>query len=74
MLKMLESPDDVLAAEVAGKITGGDLDVIMDRLDADSPCRRPGPSRSLRLARLTNIAAARHEKARKAWRARALVG
>ena len=34
MLKMLESPDDVLAAEVAGKITGGDLDVIMDRLDA----------------------------------------
>lgn len=34
MLKMLDSPADVIALEVSGKITGEDLDTIMDRLDA----------------------------------------
>lgn len=31
---MIDAPDEVLALRVSGKITGGDLDAIMDRLDA----------------------------------------
>ena len=33
MHQFIESKDDVIALEVSDKITGGDLDVIMDRLD-----------------------------------------
>ena len=33
MPKFLDSPDDVLALIVSEKITGADLDAIMDRLD-----------------------------------------
>jgi hypothetical protein len=33
MLKILKSGEDVIAIEVSGKITGADLDSIMDRLD-----------------------------------------
>ena len=31
---MIDAPDDVIALRVSGKITGADLDAIMDRLDA----------------------------------------
>ena len=31
---MIDAPDDVIALRVSGKITGSDLDAIMDRLDA----------------------------------------
>ena len=34
MHKFLKSPDDVLAVELSGTITGEDLDAIMDRTDA----------------------------------------
>ncbi len=34
MLDMIDSPDNVIAVEVSGKITGTDLDAIIDRLDA----------------------------------------
>lgn len=34
MLNFLPSPDDVVAVMVANKVTGGDLDVMMDRLEA----------------------------------------
>jgi hypothetical protein len=34
MHKFIDSPDDVLALEVSGTITGEDLDAIMDRTDA----------------------------------------
>ena len=34
MLEELDSVDDVLAVKVSHKITGADLDAIMDRLDA----------------------------------------
>lgn len=34
MLTFIDSAGDVLALEVSGKITGDDLDAIMDRLDA----------------------------------------
>ena len=34
MHKFLDSPDDVLALEMSGTITGDDLDAIMDRADA----------------------------------------
>src|SRR5687768_5408223 len=34
MLEMIDSPDDVIAIRVSGKIVGSDLDAIMDRLDA----------------------------------------
>jgi hypothetical protein len=34
MHKFLDSPDDVLALELTGTITGHDLDSIMDRTDA----------------------------------------
>ena len=37
MLTFIDSAPDVLALEVSGKITGGDLDAIMDRLDAAMP-------------------------------------
>ena len=33
MIRILDSPDDVIAVEVSGKISGTDLDTIMDRLD-----------------------------------------
>lgn len=33
MLTFIDSADDVLALEISGKITGTDLDPIMDRLD-----------------------------------------
>jgi hypothetical protein len=33
MHEVLESPDDVIAMRVSHKISGGDLDVIMNRLD-----------------------------------------
>ena len=33
MLEMIDSPDDVIALRVSRKITGGDLEIIMDRLD-----------------------------------------
>lgn len=33
MLELLDSPDDVIAVRVSHKITGGDLDAIMGRLD-----------------------------------------
>ena len=33
MHKFLKSPDDVLALEISGTITGEDLDAIMDRTD-----------------------------------------
>jgi hypothetical protein len=33
MLDLIDGPDDVLALRVSGKITGSDLDTIMDRLD-----------------------------------------
>jgi hypothetical protein len=33
MLDIIASPEDVLAITVSGKITGEDLDLIMDRLD-----------------------------------------
>ena len=33
MLEIIDSPDDVIALTVSRKITGDDLDVIMDRLD-----------------------------------------
>ena len=33
MLEMIPSPDDVIALRVSNKITGRDLDTIMDRLD-----------------------------------------
>lgn len=33
MYEMIETPDDVLAVRIAGKITGEDLRDIMDRLD-----------------------------------------
>jgi hypothetical protein len=31
---MIDAPDDVIALRVSGKISGSDLDAIMDRLDA----------------------------------------
>jgi len=34
MLELLDTPDDVLAVKIAHKITGEDLDAVMDRLDA----------------------------------------
>lgn len=34
MIEMIPSGDDVIALRVSGKITGNDLDAIMDRLDA----------------------------------------
>lgn len=34
MLEFIDSADDVIALRVSGKITGADLDAIMDRLDA----------------------------------------
>jgi len=34
MLEFLDTPDDVLAIRIAHKITGPDLDAVMDRLDA----------------------------------------
>lgn len=34
MLDLLDTPDDVLAVKIAHKITGEDLDAMMDRLDA----------------------------------------
>ena len=34
MHKFLDSPDDVLALEMSGTITGDDLDAVMDRADA----------------------------------------
>ena len=34
MLEWIETPDDTLAMKIAGRITGEDLDPIMDRLDA----------------------------------------
>lgn len=33
MLENLESPDDVMAMRLSGKISGSDLDSVMDRLD-----------------------------------------
>ena len=33
MLELIDSPDDVLALKVSHKVTGEDLDTIMDRLD-----------------------------------------
>ena len=33
MLELLDSPDDVIALRLAHKITGADLDAIMDRVD-----------------------------------------
>ena len=33
MHELLPAPDDVIALSVSGKITGGDLEAIMDRLD-----------------------------------------
>lgn len=33
MYEIIDSPDDVLAVRIAGKITGGDLLSIMDRLE-----------------------------------------
>jgi hypothetical protein len=33
MLDLLDSPDDVIALTISGKITGGDLEAIMDRVD-----------------------------------------
>ena len=34
MHEFISSADDVIALKVSGKITGGDLDAIMDRLDS----------------------------------------
>ena len=34
MIRLLDSPDDVIALEVSNKISGADLDAVMDRLDA----------------------------------------
>lgn len=34
MLDLMTSPDDVISVKISGKITGEDLDTIMDRLDA----------------------------------------
>ena len=34
MLELIETPNDVLALKISGRITGEDLDSIMDRLDA----------------------------------------
>jgi stage II sporulation SpoAA-like protein len=34
MLEFIPSPDDVIALKISGRITGEDLDPIMDRLDA----------------------------------------
>lgn len=34
MLKMIDGADDVIALEIADKISGGELDTVMDRLDA----------------------------------------
>lgn len=34
MIEMIPSSGDVIASRVSGKITGNDLDTIMDRLDA----------------------------------------
>ena len=34
MHEFIASPDDVIALKVSGKITGGDLTAIMDRLDS----------------------------------------
>ena len=34
MLELLDTPGDVLAVKIAHKITGEDLDAVMDRLDA----------------------------------------
>jgi hypothetical protein len=33
MLELLPAPDDVIALTVSGKVTGADLDAIMNRLD-----------------------------------------
>ena len=33
MIQMIEAPGDVIALKIAGKITGEDLDRIMDRVD-----------------------------------------
>lgn len=33
MIELIDSADDVIALRVTGKITGNDLDAIMDRLD-----------------------------------------
>ncbi|MXO74790.1 STAS/SEC14 domain-containing protein [Altererythrobacter aerius] len=33
MLELIDSPDDVIALTVSGKITGADLSIVMDRLD-----------------------------------------
>ena len=34
MLEWIETPDDILAMKITGRITGDDLDPVMDRLDA----------------------------------------
>jgi stage II sporulation SpoAA-like protein len=34
MLEFLDTPESVLAVKIAHKITGADLDLVMDRLDA----------------------------------------
>ena len=34
MLELIDSPDDVIALKISGRITGEDLAPIMDRLDA----------------------------------------
>jgi hypothetical protein len=34
MLEFIDSPDDVLAVKMAGRITGKDLDAVMDKVDA----------------------------------------
>lgn len=34
MLKFIDSPDDVIAIEMTGTVTGEDLDAVMDRLDS----------------------------------------
>ena len=33
MLEFIESPDDIIALKISGKITSADLDACMDRLD-----------------------------------------
>jgi hypothetical protein len=33
MLELIDSPDDVIALRMSGKITGADLDAVMNRLD-----------------------------------------
>jgi hypothetical protein len=33
MLEFIDTPDDIIALKISGKITGADLDACMDRLD-----------------------------------------